>query len=268
MIAVLFARHDSIYKTLPHCDVWDAERDARNWPGGCPVIAHPPCRAWGQLRHFANPLPGERELAIWAVQQVRQWGGVLEHPAQSQLWPEMELPKPGNRDEWGGFSVWICQHWFGHKAEKPTLLYIVGIEPAELPPIPFVLGESTHVIASTCKRRPEVTKAEREHTPLALAEWLREVTLRVASTGAGRAGNNRRRSPVSTPAASPKAALHACAAEGGGSFAAPTGHALSGKKLPDVSDDPAIGLPKHLCPKPTRPSPNATLPGSAKSQHE
>ena len=35
------------------------------------------------------------------------------------------------------------------------------------------------------------------------------------------------RSPVSTPAASPKAAPHAYAAEGGGSFAAPTGHALS-----------------------------------------
>jgi hypothetical protein len=187
MVAVLFARKDSIYKTLPDCDVWDIDRDALNWPGDCPVVAHPPCRAWGQLRHFANPLPGERELAIWAVEQVRQWGGVLEHPAQSQLWPEMGLPKPGNRDEWGGFSVWICQHWFGHKAEKPTLLYIVGIEPADLPPIPFVLGESTHVIASTCKRRPEVTKAEREHTPLALAEWLRVVALRVAENGAGRA---------------------------------------------------------------------------------
>jgi hypothetical protein len=48
-----------------------------------------------------------------------------------------------------------------------------------------------------------------------------------ANTGAGRAEETRRRSPVSTPAASPKAALHAYAAEGGGSFAAPTGHALS-----------------------------------------
>lgn len=30
-IAVLFARADSIYKTLPECDVWDATRDARKW---------------------------------------------------------------------------------------------------------------------------------------------------------------------------------------------------------------------------------------------
>lgn len=41
---------------------------------------------------------------------------------------------------------------------------------------------------------------------------------------------------------------------------------IGGKRLPDVLDDPAIGLPKHLCQKPMRPSPNATSPGSAKSQ--
>ena len=66
--------------------------------------------------------------------------------------------------------------------------------------------------------------------PPAYTEFIGQqlmAALRVAENGAGRAGNNRRRSPVSTPAASPKAALHACAAEGGGSFAAPTGHALS-----------------------------------------
>jgi hypothetical protein len=35
-VAVLFARKDSIYKTMPECDVWDIERDAREWPGGMP----------------------------------------------------------------------------------------------------------------------------------------------------------------------------------------------------------------------------------------
>lgn len=232
MVAVLFARHDSIYKTLPDCDVWDFERDARNWPGGCPVIAHPPCRAWGQMSHFATPGNGERELAIWAVEQVRKWGGVLEHPAQSKLWPKLNLPTPGQRDEFGGYTVWISQWWFGHRADKPTHLYIVGCEPSNLPEIPFKLGEASHVIASTVRKgqagwRPHVTKAEREHTPLDLALWLRDVALRVASTGAGRAENNRRRSPVSTPGASLKAAPQPYAAEGGGSFAAPTGHALS-----------------------------------------
>jgi hypothetical protein len=36
MVAVLFARADSVYKALDGCDVWDIERDARRWPGGSP----------------------------------------------------------------------------------------------------------------------------------------------------------------------------------------------------------------------------------------
>lgn len=82
-VAVLFARADSVYKTLPGTDVWDAARDARNWPGGVPVVAHPPCRAWGRLAHMAKPKPDEKDLARWAVAQVRRFGGVLEHPAAS-----------------------------------------------------------------------------------------------------------------------------------------------------------------------------------------
>lgn len=229
MVAVLFARTDSIYKTLPDLDVWDIDRDARNWQGGCPVIAHPPCRAWGRLRAFANPRPGERELALWAVEQVRQWGGVLEHPASSTLWPEAKLPKPGTRDDFGGFTIWISQWWFGHRADKPTYLYIVGCEPEDLPPIPYKLGEATHVIQSRKREnyRPHVTKAEREHTPLDLALWLREVALRVAPSGRrGEWETTRRRSPVSTPPAS-LIAPQGCAAEGGGSFVALSGRPLS-----------------------------------------
>lgn len=74
---MLFARKDSIYKSMPECDVWDIERDARNWPGGCPAIAHPPCRAWGELSHMANPRPDEKDLAIFAVEKIREWGGFL-----------------------------------------------------------------------------------------------------------------------------------------------------------------------------------------------
>lgn len=172
MVSVLFARQDSIYKTLPDCDVWDIERDALKWPGGNSAVAHPPCRAWGQLSHLAKPRDGERQLAVWVISQIRQWGGVLEHPVRSKLWPFLNLPLPGKLDEFGGFSVWISQHWFGHKMEKSTLLYIAGCKAADLPAIPFVLGESSHVFRARDKRRPEITKAEREHTPLALAEWL------------------------------------------------------------------------------------------------
>lgn len=176
-VAVLFARRDSIYKTLEGVDVWDIDRDARTWPGGCPVVTHPPCRSWGRLRHFAKPFPGEHELSLWAVEQVRQWGGVLEHPASSRLWPVAELPKQGQRDQFGGWTLMIPQFWFGHRAEKRTLLYIVGCDPPQLPLIPFLLGEPSHVVQSRKRigHRPHISKAEREETPLALAQWLIEV---------------------------------------------------------------------------------------------
>ena len=178
-VAVLFARRDSVYKTLRDCDVWDEDRDARNWPGGLPVVAHPPCRAWGRLRHFARPRPGEIELAVQAVDHVRIWGGVLEHPSGSRLWVS-RLPSPGSIDSFGGWTLPILQYWWGHRAEKATWLYIVGCTPDELPSIPLVMGRPTHVIQSNKKvdARPHVTKAEREHTPVALAEWLLETARR------------------------------------------------------------------------------------------
>lgn len=176
-VAVLFARGDSIYKTMPGCDVWDIERDARQYRGGMPIVAHPPCRAWGRLRHFANPRPGERELALWSVCMVRIWGGVIEHPASSLLWPVAMLPEPGQRDGWGGWTLAAPQQWWGHRAEKATRFYVVGCEPSAMPAVPLVMGEATHVIQSRKREdhRPHVSKAEREHTPPALAAWLVEL---------------------------------------------------------------------------------------------
>lgn len=144
------------------------------------MVAHPPCRAWGRLRHFANPRPGEKELALWAVEQVRRWGGVLEHPNASTLWPAAGLPLPGKRDTFGGFTLPIHQHWWGHRAEKSTLLYIVGCNPGSLPPMPLRLDEPTHVVQSRKRTdyRPHITKSEREHTPIELARWLCEVARR------------------------------------------------------------------------------------------
>jgi hypothetical protein len=191
-VAILFARTDSIYKTIPGCDVYDFERDALTWPSGAPVVAHPPCRAWGQLRHMANPRPGEKELALWAVKQVRRWGGVLEHPKNSTLWPAAGLPAPGCRDEFGGWTLPIHQYWWGHRAEKATLLYIVGCEPADIPNIPLALGDAPCVCGTAGRARngerrlrkgvpgwrPEISKAEREHTPPDLARWLVELARR------------------------------------------------------------------------------------------
>lgn len=179
-VAVLFDRADSIYKTMPECDVYDIERDARTWSGGCPVVAHPPCRAWGRLRTFAKPRPDEKDLARWAVSMVREWGGVLEHPAGSTLWTDQSLPAPGGVDSFGGWTLAAPQKWWGHKAEKSTWFYIVGCGPLDIPDVPLVLGEASHVVQSRKRHdyRPHISKAEREHTPEPLARWLVELASR------------------------------------------------------------------------------------------
>ena len=166
-VSILFARRDSIYKELAGCDVWDIDRDARTFDGPGPVVAHPPCRAWGRLRAFANPRPDERNLGRLAVALVREFGGVLEHPLGSTLWASQQLPLPGHRDQFGGWTLQAPQKWWGHKAEKETWFYVVGCEPGDIPDVPIVLGEASHVIQSRKRHdhRPHVTKAEREHTP-------------------------------------------------------------------------------------------------------
>jgi hypothetical protein len=179
-VSVLFARKDSVYKTLG-VDVWDLDRNALLWPGGNPVVAHPPCRLWGNLRRFSTAPESERDLAIYAVNQVRAWGGVLEHPLGSILWKEMGLPLYGNRDRWGGFTLGVNQHWWGHKAEKATWLYICGLSLVAVPSIPLRLDLPSHVIETRVKgvsRRPSVTKAEREYTPQAFASWLIDLASR------------------------------------------------------------------------------------------
>lgn len=183
-VAVLFARSDSVYKTLPGCDVYDIGRDARTYDGPHPVVAHPPCRAWGNFAMFAKPRPDERNLARLSVALVREFGGVLEHPAGSKLWAAQSLPTTG-ADQYGGWTLTIDQNWWGHRAQKRTRLYIVGCAPTEIPTMPLKLGRAECVVgdvgrATTGDDRPEVGKAEREHTPPDLAVWLVELARRCA----------------------------------------------------------------------------------------
>ncbi len=181
-VSALFVRKDSIYKELG-VDCWDMERNALNWAGGNPVIAHPPCRAWGQLSHMANPRPGEKELAFFAIEMIRKYGGVLEHPRASRLWPEY-LPMPGNVDKFGGYSISVDQFWWGHKAKKSTLLYIVGCPIRELPAIQMRFDALQYTVSSKIKKKSgrrilkEIPKSEREATPIDFAKWLIEVASR------------------------------------------------------------------------------------------
>lgn len=191
-IAALFVMKDSIYKTLPGVDCYDADRDALTFDGWrkassdrVPVVAHPPCRTWGSLKAFATAAPPEEHgYAIWAIDQVRQCGGVLEHPKGSSLWKEVDLPKPGMfPDKYGGYTIQVDQFHWGHKARKRTWLYIVGVRQNDLPEIPKRPGKPTHVIDRPSKARkaerpnsagllPWVSKRERSATPIEFAKWL------------------------------------------------------------------------------------------------
>ncbi len=182
-VAALFCRSDTVYRTISGVDVWDQERDARKWPGGRPVIAHPPCRSWSALSHQSKAPPEEKALAPLAVKFVRENGGVLEHPASSKLWRTVGLPEPGETDEWGGWTMAVPQYWWGHRANKPTRLYVVGCKPKDLPPIPLKLGEAPCVVTTSKRKcetppsewRDRLGKAEMEATPEPFAKWLVQV---------------------------------------------------------------------------------------------
>lgn len=172
-VAILFARSDSVYKSIEGCDVWDEKRDALQYPGGLPVVAHPPCRLWSRLAPFAKAPPEEKRLAIFALEQARQNGGVVEHPYGSKLWKEADLS--------GGWMLDAPQFWWGHKAEKPTRFFIVGCNPRDVPPIPLVLGDPTHQVGFTRNRRHDrlyLSRPARERTPPDMARWLVGLAMR------------------------------------------------------------------------------------------
>lgn len=184
-VAVLYVRGTSVYYRIHGCDPYDERRDARTFASGCPVVAHPPCRAWGRLRGFARPASHEKELALRAVETIRANGGVLEHPASSTLWDTAGLPKPGTPpDSHGGYSIQVDQWWWGHKAAKRTWLYIVGCPKERLPRLPPVPSGSPLFVVTTRLRkgqpgwRPEISKKDRERTPPEFAHWLVEVARR------------------------------------------------------------------------------------------
>jgi hypothetical protein len=168
---------------------YDEARDARTYDGPWPVVAHPPCGPWGRLRHMScNQDPS---LAPIAVEQVRRFGGVLEHPAYSLLWAHAGLPLPGELpDVFGGRTVAVDQCDWRHVARKPTWLYLVVPSGARFEwPAP---GTPTHWISGTrdrseakhrgvCPPGIKMCSAEqRRRTPRAFAVWLLDVAARAS----------------------------------------------------------------------------------------
>lgn len=176
----LFVRRDSPYKERGW-DCWDADRDARLFDGTGPVVAHPPCRAWGIMSHLSfrsheDPTAmrnEEKQLALFALDVVRRNGGVLEHPSGSTLFGRY-APKPGvGCDMWGGFTISIDQFDFGHVAHKQTYLYVCGVPYNELPQLPPCRKEKAlRSITGNVPGTVRCTQYQREYTPARLIDWI------------------------------------------------------------------------------------------------
>jgi len=173
-VAALYVDPRGPYPKLPGVDAWDESRDARAYSGPWPVVAHPPCGPWGRLRHMCTKQ--DPSCGLRAVEQVRAFGGVLEHPEYSTLWDRCGLPKPGELpDAFGGRTVRVEQVAWGHSCRKATWLYYVGVTLSGL----RSGGTPTHCVSRDARRarrnrytlKRTGTRANML-TPPAFAEWL------------------------------------------------------------------------------------------------
>jgi hypothetical protein len=142
VIAALYVDPAGVYANLPDVEIWDEARDARLYDGPHPVVAHPPCARWSRLAGFTEARFGYKRGAdggcfVAALESVRTFGGVLEHPAYSKAWDVYHLPEPTWREGWtagicGGFAAYVEQGRYGLPVKKATWLYAYGVEPSEL----------------------------------------------------------------------------------------------------------------------------------------
>lgn len=141
MIAALYIDPEGAYN-LPFVDKWGEDRDARLYAGPWPVVAHPPCERWGKM-WFGSPRKPDREKYklgddggkfASALAAVRKWGGVLEHPAESNAWDAFGLFHPPETGGWvyadwhGGWTCCVEQGHYGHAGRKKTWLYACRVE--------------------------------------------------------------------------------------------------------------------------------------------
>lgn len=185
-VAVLYVDPRGPYPSLVR-HWYDEARDARTYDGPWPVVAHPPCGPWGRLRHLSRH--DDPALAPHAVELVRKFGGVLEHPGDSRLFRHCGMPHPDELpDACGGVTFEVSQCDWGHPARKRTWIYVVGAR--ALPSAP-PKREPTHWITGGRGRKGKKARTtpvpagikvcsaqQRRRTPRAFAAWLIELASR------------------------------------------------------------------------------------------
>jgi len=136
-VAALFVETDGTYFGINGVDPWDIRRDARQYIGPHPVVAHPPCQRWGRFWHGSTRKPHQFKLGDddgcfkAALEAVRTFGGVIEHPCDSQAWTHFKINKPPREGGWiradeyeGTWTCCVYQGHYEHIAGKPTWLYV------------------------------------------------------------------------------------------------------------------------------------------------
>lgn len=191
MIAALYVERGGVYWDQPGVDPWDAERDARRYAGPWPVVAHPPCERWGRFYNGGMAWKGAPKRLgddggcfAAALAAVRQWGGVLEHPAGSLAWREHRLNTPPKAGGWvvadwfGGWTCQVDQGAYGHEARKPTWLYACGTATPSLrwgpsnPPIPAHRSEAWRARVAKDGVCVLLSRKQRKATPLEFRNLL------------------------------------------------------------------------------------------------
>jgi hypothetical protein len=182
-IAALYVETDGAYADLPGVDPWDIARDARNYAGPDPVVAHPPCSTWCALARLNEVRYGHRVgddggCFAHALDCVRKYGGVLEHPAKSLAWSAFGLLRPSARGGWQRAldGSWVCevsQGAYGHRASKATWLYAVIDAPAPLDwSRPAPKATVSFLTNHGGGDRPRLGKKEARATPRAFRDAL------------------------------------------------------------------------------------------------
>lgn len=180
MIAALYVDPRGCYANLAGVDPWDEKRDARLYAGPHPVVAHPPCARWCRLAglveaRWGHPKGEDGGCFQAALEAVRRYGGVLEHPAYSDAWAAHGLMAPPRSGGWvvadwdGGWTCAVAQSRYGHRAQKATWLYAVG---CELPSLEWGIDGDAEALVGWCANRefkgadrPRVGKAAAAATP-------------------------------------------------------------------------------------------------------
>ena len=138
-VAALYVEPNGVYFDLPGVCSWPESRDARLYRGPHPVVAHPPCARWSVLAPLVESLGGRKRrdddgCFAAALDAVRTFGGVLEHPASSAAWHWFGMCTPPSGGGWvvadwhGGWTCCVAQRNYGNKARKLTWLYAVGVD--------------------------------------------------------------------------------------------------------------------------------------------